>query len=340
LLGSSETINGFSELFAVEDKTHKLYSRRDPSVRTAVNLQPKGEAAESKAVSTKARAVDAGLGGELEAQKEAEHVLLARYSPAGVLLNEALEALQFHGPIGHYLEVSPGRVHHKILKLVREGLLAPVRTALQQAKAENKPARVENVAFRYDGQTRQANVEVIPLNKPKQRCWLLVFEPANVRGVPAEELRISLAQALPPELAEAHQEITLLRSELAAAREYQQSITEQYEAANEELQAANEEGQSSNEELQSINEELETTKEELQSTNEELVTVNEEMGSRNLELHRINSDLNNVLDGVQMCIVVLGGDLCIRRFTPLAEKILNLVVTDVGRPITNIRPNF
>jgi len=282
-----------------------------------------------------------GLEGEIKAQREAERLLLARFSPAGVLVNDALEVLHFHGPINRYLEIVPGRVNHKLLNMVREGLLLPVRTALQKAKKTEAPARIDNVEFRYEGQPRRVTVEAVPLDGLKQRWSLLLFEPADGRDSDSDQRQQSAArQALPPDLAAAHQEIAHLRSELATAREYQQSVMEQYEATNEELQAANEEAQSSNEELQSINEELETTKEELQSTNEELTTVNEEMGSRNIELHRINSDLNNVLGGVQMCIVVLGGDLCIRRFTPLAERILNLVPTDVGRPITNIRPNF
>src|SRR5204863_504598 len=131
-----------------------------------------------------------------------------------------------------------------------------------------------------------------------------------------------------------------LRDELSASREYLQSIILDLEAANEELQSANEEILSSNEELQSTNEELDTAKEELQSTNEELNTVNEELHARNDELARINSDLVNLLHGVQMAIVIVAGDLRIRRFTPMAEKILNLIPSDVGRPISQIKPNI
>src|SRR4030095_14496118 len=109
---------------------------------------------------------------------------------------------------------------------------------------------------------------------------------------------------------------------------------------NEELRSANEEIQSSNEELQSINEELETAKEELQSTNEELTTVNEELQNRNDELSRLNNDLNNLLSSVNIPIVMLGENLRIRRFTPVAEKIMNLIPADIGRPITDIKTNL
>jgi len=131
-----------------------------------------------------------------------------------------------------------------------------------------------------------------------------------------------------------------LQQELAASREYLQSIIQDLEATNEELQSANEEILSANEELQSTNEELDTAKEELQSTNEEINTVNEELQSRNEELSRANSDLINLLAGVQIAIVFVTNDLRIRRFTPMAEKALNLISSDVGRPIGNIRPNI
>ncbi|HEX5215895.1 MAG TPA: PAS domain-containing protein, partial [Vicinamibacterales bacterium] len=131
-----------------------------------------------------------------------------------------------------------------------------------------------------------------------------------------------------------------LTHELAASREYMQSIIQELEAANEELQSANEEILSSNEELQSTNEELDTAKEELQSTNEELNTLNDELHSRNEELSRVNSDLLNLLATVDVTILIIGDDLRIRRFTPMAERVLNLIPTDVGRPIGQINPNL
>src|SRR5207253_620110 len=134
---------------------------------------------------------------------------------------------------------------------------------------------------------------------------------------------------------------------LAETRDYTQSLQEQHEAANEELQASNEELQASNEEvtsaneeLQSVNEELETSKEELESANEELTTVNDEMANRNAELNRANADLNNLHTSINMAILLLTRDLAIRRFTPLAGKLFNLLAGDVGRPLSNVRHNL
>src|SRR5439155_9920802 len=113
-----------------------------------------------------------------------------------------------------------------------------------------------------------------------------------------------------------------LEQELAASRDYLQSIIQELETANEELQSANEEILSSNEELQSTNEELDTAKEELQSTNEELNTLNDELSGRNDELSRVNSYLINLLGSVEIPIVMVSSGLKIRRFTPTAERVL------------------
>jgi two-component system CheB/CheR fusion protein len=135
------------------------------------------------------------------------------------------------------------------------------------------------------------------------------------------------------------QSVKKLKHELATTREYMQSIIEDQEASNEELKSANEEIQSTNEELQSTNEEMETTKEELQSTNEELATVNDELENRNTELSHANNDMTNLLSSVNIPILMLGQDLRIRQFTPQAEKLLNLIDSDLGRPISQIRSN-
>ena len=131
-----------------------------------------------------------------------------------------------------------------------------------------------------------------------------------------------------------------LEQELAATKEYLQSVIETQEATNEELQSANEEILSSNEELQSTNEEMETAKEELQSANEELTTVNDELRSRNLEVTQINNDLINLLSSIDIAVIMIGSDLTIRRFTPKAQKFLGLIAGDIGRPLSNINPTI
>ncbi len=127
---------------------------------------------------------------------------------------------------------------------------------------------------------------------------------------------------------------------MESTRSYLQTIAEEHEAANEELKAANEEITASNEELQSTNEELEIAKEELQAANEELTTVNEELQTRNGDLGQLNNDLLNLIASVQLPIVMVSNDLRIRRFSAMAEKVMNLIPGDVGRPIGDIKPKI
>jgi two-component system CheB/CheR fusion protein len=138
-------------------------------------------------------------------------------------------------------------------------------------------------------------------------------------------------------VARLRRELVRVKLDLNASKESMQSIVQDQEMANEELKSANEEVQSSNEELQSTNEELETAKEELQSTNEELTTLNEELQTRNVELGHLNNDLVNLLGSVNMAIIMVGQDLAIRRFTPTAERLFNLIPADLGRRLTDLK---
>jgi two-component system, chemotaxis family, CheB/CheR fusion protein len=139
---------------------------------------------------------------------------------------------------------------------------------------------------------------------------------------------------------DAEARIAALRQELRAKDEYLQSTHEELESSNEELKSSNEEMQSVNEELQSTNEELETSKEELQSVNEELATVNTELQTKVIDLSRANNDMNNLLAGTGIGTVFVDHQLCILRFTPAASQIINLILSDVGRPVAHIVSNL
>jgi PAS domain S-box-containing protein len=260
-----------------------------------------------------------------------------------VLINAELQILQFRGSTSAYLEPPTGNASFNLLKMAREGLLLPLRDAVNKAKKENKSARKENVRLDHNGKTRMVNLEVIPLKNLRERCFLILFEDTETGGrtvAQRVELRGGFRTARPSsKKAESHR-VTALEAELSETRDYLQSIQEQHEAANEELQASNEEVQSANEELQSINEELETSKEELESANEELTTVNEEMASRNIELTRLNADLTNLQTSTKLPIVLVGRELIIRRFSSTAEKIFNLLATDIGRTLGGVRHNL
>jgi two-component system CheB/CheR fusion protein len=249
-----------------------------------------------------------------------------------------MQIVQFRGPTGAFLEPAPGEASLNLLKMAKEGLLYGLRTAIHAARKSRTAVRRDGLQVRVGAGWKPVSIEVIPLAATGRLHYLVLFQD----GVPPESAARQRKAVETPPLArrERKSQITFLQHELAASREYLQSIIQELEAANEELQSANEEILSSNEELQSTNEELDTAKEELQSTNEELNTVNEELHGRNEELSRVNSDLVNLLGSVQIAIVIVSADLRIRRFTPMAEKVLNLIPGDLDRLIGHINPNI
>jgi two-component system CheB/CheR fusion protein len=339
-LGPSESLGGHRESFEVIDAKHKVFRKKPVATRIDMVIPPLVPAGRpGKALE---RAPELRGEARPDIQRDAERVLLSRYVPAGVLVNPDCEILQFRGDTGLFLTPAPGKATLNVLKMARDGLLVPLRTVLQRAMKENATVRQDGVRVKSNGGFKEITLTAIPVHgaQPPACCWILfeVTPKAAARSGTAAGGRAGpTRKAQPHELRERDDQISHLTQELGATREYLQSVIEQQEAANEELQSANEEVQSANEELQSINEELETSKEEIQSSNEELTTVNEELQNRNEELNRLNNDLNNLFSSVQMAMVMVWRDLRIRRFTPLAEKLFNLIASDVGRPISDIK---
>jgi two-component system CheB/CheR fusion protein len=217
--------------------------------------------------------------------------------------------------------------------LARSELHIELKRNIQTAFSEDKQISAE-VKFVDEGKPSAVRLDFAPIQEPdtKTRCLLISFvklePPADM--IPSAVLATETDQrilALGKRLQE-------LERELGATKEYLQSTVEDKESANEELKSANEELQSSNEELQSTNEELETSREEMQSSNEELTTVNEELQNRMVELSQTNDDLHNFLVGLENPVILVGLDLRIRRYTVSAERLLNLIPADVGRPIS------
>ncbi len=332
LLGGSESTGGFEQLFGVVDRKHRIFMKRATATRPVVDFSVEDYPADEPAAPHRPAAVRSPI---VDIQREADRVLLGRFAPATVLVNEDLEILQFRGHTGLYLEPAPGSASLNLLKMAREGLFMELRTALHKARKQGVSIRREGLRIKSNGGLRNVSIEVVPIksNGARERHFLVLFEDAEDRVSPEP-----VATKPRPGKSENVEKMTVrLEQELTATKEHMQSVVEEVEDANEELKAANEEIQSSNEELQSTNEELETAKEELQSTNEELTTVNEELQNRNTELGQTNNDLVNLLTSVNLPILMLGPDLRVRRITPAAEKVLHVLPTDIGRLVTDLR---
>jgi two-component system CheB/CheR fusion protein len=334
MLGISETIGSSADLFSLVDKKNKIYLKKPVASRTYLDIPALNAQAPRLEL---AKRISPTLRSSLDIQHEVDRLIVKAYGPAGVVVNEELQIIQFRGHTGDFLQPAPGDASLNVLRMIRDDLQLELRALLRRAKKASGPVRKEGLEIRQGGRLRRIHLEAIPIDLGGQRHFAVLFEDAQPaygrtpRDSANRDPRIQGAEGATAQR---------LKEELIATREYLQAIIQDLESTNEELQSANEEILSSNEELQSTNEELETAKEELQSTNEELTTVNEELANRNLQLSQANNDLGNLLASVNLPIVMVGNDLRIRRFTPMAEKLFNVIPTDVGRPITDIKPNF
>lgn len=339
LLGTSESVGGSAELFRLLDRRFRIYERKSARSRAPLHFAYEPLAATSR-VHRPVSAMPDHHAEPFDIIREADRLLLSRLSPAGVLVNEELDILQFRGDVSPYLAPLEGRASLNLLKMARDGLASELEAGVADARVGNIRVHRKGLSVLHGNVAKPLDLDITPIDTvhPRERFYLVLFHPRDPDAAIPQESDNKIEAKKSVYLAQIEQ----LRQDLQATRNYLQTTIEKHEATNQELRAANEEIQSSNEELQSTNEELETAKEELQSTNEELTTVNEELHSRQLELMQLNNDLNNLINSVHLPIIILGQDLRIRRFTPMAEKVLKVIPTDIGRPLTdiNIRLNI
>ncbi|HEV7508425.1 MAG TPA: chemotaxis protein CheB [Thermoanaerobaculia bacterium] len=335
VLGSSETAGSSSDLFLPVDREHRVFAPAE-TVSHAISGSGAGTYQRGATFGTRAAAVARDAGDRGEVQREADRILLSRYGPPGVLVDDNLEIVQFRGDTHPYVEHAPGSASLSLPRMIQKGLLAGLRETIQEARATRAPVGRQGLTFRHGDRFRGVDLEVVPVQgrSSGQICFLVLFVETSAAGV------VPVSQGASPPKGDTDRQIDQLEQELATTQQYLQAVIEDQSAANEELQVANEEILSSNEELQSLNEELETAKEELQSSNEELNTLNEELQNRNLELGLLGDDLINLLTGLHIPVVLLSPDLRLRRFTPAAARLMNLLPTDVNRLLSDIRPNF
>jgi two-component system CheB/CheR fusion protein len=339
LLGSAETVGTFADLFSLVDKRHKIYAKKITPLRPPVDFgKPRltRELLPAKAAVTR-REHEVGS----EIQREADRLVLQRVVPSGVVIDTQLQVVQFRGSTGVYLEHASGDASLNLLQMVRPNLVVDLRAAIHKALKQNITVRKEGIYLQHRGDTLLVDIDVLPFKVAAggSERWLLVLfqsHPMQPADLPAPgESKHGNGDGKSRPGVEAR-----LRDELSATKESLQAIIEEQEATNEELKSANEEIESSNEELQSGNEELETAKEELQSTNEELQTLNEELNTRNTEMSQVNNDLSNLLSSINLPIIMVDNALTLRRATGLGEKLFNLIPTDIGRRLTDIKSNL
>jgi len=326
-LGSSETVGELTDLFAVRDFKNKLYQRKEvanlyrilPGVHPPMRVGKLGRDVWGRSMKPAAA---------LNLRNIVESHLLAHDTPPCVLINEAEEVLYVHGSTGNYLEPAAGDANFNLLRMARPGLRMELSAAVHKAIALQEPVQYSVGLLLVNEQVQTVNLRVCPvIANGIKGLFLVVFDES------AAEQHAPFDRASPVEQAVTEQRMAALERELRTKDEYLQTHFSELTIANEELQ-------SSNEELQSINEEMDTSREELQSVNEELTTVNTELQKKIEELSLANDDMNNLLAGTDVGTVFIDHDLRIKRYTPAATAIVNLIPSDIGRPIGHLATNL
>jgi two-component system, chemotaxis family, CheB/CheR fusion protein len=329
LLGSSETVGRNTQLFAPIQPKLRLYRRQDNIQSGDTRLPAKAFPPLSwiaKELPVPANPSPSETKDNLQAA--ADQVLLQVYAPAAVVVNDEGDIVYISGRTGKYLEPAAGKANWNFHAMVREGLRTPIGNALRQAADQSEPLLLQGLQVQLPGGGMQSvDITVQALREPTalRGMKMIVFRDiAQTHAGPASKSKSTTAaqRAHAAELQQCQDEIQTLREENRASRE--------------ELQSANEELQSTNEELQSTNEELTTSKEEMQSMNEELQTINAEMQTKLDDLALAQSDMNNLLNSIEIAILFLDQNLNLRRFTDRASKIISIRESDIGRPLSDL----
>ncbi len=336
LLGMSEGLRDYGDAFATADRKHKIYTKVGGSLSPGLATPREYRFSRTHPASRIPLNDDGELWPEADLQRAADHIVLARFGPPALVVDEGMIVVQSRGQTSPLIQLSPGAVSWHLGRVLRVDIVSDVQKAVQRAIDENSPVSATITTFGGDQGLRNFQIDVLPITNTgvRSRCFLVLFQ------TPADSDGGAAPKALPlPEVSENEKDrlIVQLRNDLNGTRFHLQTLVEERDARNQELVSANEEIQSANEELQSTNEELETTKEELQSTNEELQTVNDELQQRNTALEQTGNDLRNLLNSVSIPLLMLTSDLHIRQFTPPMQKLISVLPSDIGRPLSDIR---
>lgn len=327
VLGTAETLGSSTEGFREIENKLKIYKRTSALSPAELADFPSAFFRNRRFTSEKKlpqKSLDS-------IQTVTEQLLLQRFAPSSVLVNDRGDILFITGRTGKYLEPAAGKANMNIHAMVREGLNQEISDALRKANRDLSPVFIKNAKVQSNGVDNYVDVTVQRLDAPEAVKGLTIIVFSEVKS-PVEKAvgkgRVGKSRS--------SLKLKELDEQLRRSHEDLQSTREEMQTSQEELKSTNEELQSTNEELQSTNEELTTSKEEMQSMNEELQTVNIELQSKVNDFVRANDDMKNLLNSTEIATLFLDKEFNIRRFTDNAQSIVKIRKSDIGRPFTDL----
>ena len=330
MLGSSESIDGASDLFSVMDKEHRIYQSRAVETRLIFPFPDSGLLTRLGKLPEVRRVAD------LQSTPSSKYAhlhqrLLERYAPPSVVVNEDYDILHISESAGKFMQIPGGELSNNLLTLIHPELRLELRAALYQAAQKKTDVDSHGISILVANETKSINLRVRPVLNDDDKArgfFLVLFDEAN-DSTPNQQPTVMVKDQDEPLARRLEAELLEVRTQLRATLEH-------HELQREELRASNEELQAMNEEMRSAVEELETSKEELQSINEQLTAVNQELKVKIDELAHANDDLKNLMNSTSIGTVFLNRELRVQLFTPRARDIFNLIPADVGRGISDI----
>ncbi|MBM2832860.1 MAG: methyltransferase/methylesterase, CheR/CheB with sensor [Candidatus Brocadiaceae bacterium] len=328
-LGSAESVGACSDLFSLLNNTWKIFMKKEYStarrIATAVPLP-----ATSKGINNLSHMNKPVKNSESHFQVRIKDFLIEHLTPPVVVINENGDILYISGRTGKYLEPAVGKTNINIFAMEREGLSPQLGIAIRSAISLKKEVTMKGLKVKTNGDYQSVDLAVKPYSTTeghRKDLFVVVFQDVAASSNHAESDK-EKAGRTPRQ----NQIVTLLKNELSDVRRTLQLAIEENESLRAEFKSATEE-------MQVTNEDLTTSKEELQSTNEELVTVNSELLLQMEGFTRISNDMSNLISNINVATIFLDGNLNIKQFTPQARKIINIIPSDVCRPITHFATN-
>lgn len=329
-LGPSESIGNNTKLYSVVNSKWKFYKRREVLSKLWSAYLP-GSSLVMPSRGREENASDAGTE-KTGLLKAIEKMLLEDYTPACFIVNEKGEIIYINGQSGKYFEWPTGEPNLNITTMVKGEMRYNLKAALRQVAKTKEVVTIKGMRVLINDEQIALNLSIKPIEEPKtlQGMILVIFEELSV--LPADKpLCINDDSSSAAGMRINELEIELQRTKTQLLR-----TIEEIELSYMETAAANEELHSTNEELQSSNEEIETSREEMQSLYEEVVTVNNELQYKLNELAHSNDDMTNLLNSTEIAFIFLDSNLHIMRYTPLAPQLVNIISSDIGRPLAHL----